>query len=415
MRLSSFGRRSSVAGAALVAITAVIAWGRPWGTGVRDVARNPDSSLPSRSKEATKDSVASTPGHESGVPSTIASTTHGSSRNGQEFPGRAVTAVRETIDAPFTGTGPVASREPPARVGTPQEEGIPSPPPEYRGTPLMWRLKYPMEPARFEALLRDLRHLSVPERIAVLQKVKSAKDPAHGKILLEEIPRLPESPITLYDVASALAETAQGAKAIPEGQLRSGGLPTARDLAAAALGLLARKTQDYGSVMNEQEWTGVNDKLERLQEIDPELLAGSAAEESLATIRRGVEIALRKTLGGEEGYLGGEACFRLARRIADEGTHGVVVELLQHWEQVQRTFPSGQSRPDRVALHHAARTLLVPPCPTHGRVAIETLVSQFRAERTVDPNTRMEELLRGLGHSQALPEEWRRTLLDALK
>ena len=123
------------------------------------------------------------------------------------------------------------------------DEGIPAPPPEFTASPLRWRLKFPMEPARFESLLRGLRFLTVDERTAVLQKVRRALDPAFGRILLEELPHLPDNPVTLFDFASALGETAEGARRMGEEEAVRRGLPPVRELTARSLALYARRVR----------------------------------------------------------------------------------------------------------------------------------------------------------------------------
>ncbi len=287
------------------------------------------------------------------------------------------------------------------------ERGIPWPPAQYTGTPLMWRLKFPYERAEFETLLHSLSSIQPRERTAVLQRVSRARDPADGKILLEllESGQVPEHPGTLHELASALSKTAEGARRMSDSGTLPGGLPGARELALGSLRMLARRMTNYGNVLSYSEWSGFQSVLETIARIAPSTLADPEADESLHAIASGLETALGKALGrGEGGYLGGSECFRLAGFLAgypcslcptdsdlkfhrcssasifaarpeSERLHALLVQSLGRWDDVERRLGGPISPVTEVALGHIIHALLEPPCESHAREAAAWLAS----------------------------------------
>ena len=298
-------------------------------------------------------------------------------------------------------------------------EGIPAPPKEFTGTPLRWRLDFPMEPGRFEALIRGLRFLTEVERTDLLQKVRRAKDPAHGRILLEEIPRIPHNPVTLFDVATALGESAEAVRRKGADEAGRLGLPSVRELTAASLALYARKVREYGHVMNEAEWGGIHSKFERLAKIDPGLFADDASRVPVETVRNGVEACLLHILDDSQGgYLGGVNAFRLAGTVADEGTHDLLARLLDSWDEARRRFPHGSdtsSLSERTAFLVAWRALILPPCPSHALKGASALAARFQAEGgAANPKNPFLNQVSELSRGRGVPEEIRRLLCEAL-
>jgi hypothetical protein len=275
-------------------------------------------------------------------------------------------------------------------------------------------MKFPMDTLDFESLLRDLRHRSVAERTNILLKVRRSKNPALGRFLLEELPNVPENPVTLFDYASALIEVAAATPGEGAAGRDGGALPDPRAGTTAALGMLARKVERFHSVMSEPGWGGILMKIERLREVDPSLFDTDPGAAALGGIRAGLNEELLKAMDLGQGYLAGAGGFRLARAIADEGTHEVLIRLLGQWDVVRKRFPDTPAREDLSALMVLSRTLLQPACPSHGREAAERLCGRLHSERTPDGRRRLGEHVRSLAQGRDVPGEIRAVLADAI-
>jgi hypothetical protein len=348
------------------------------------------------------------------------------------LPERTEAVIRQVRDAPES-SGPVPAKEskseprnesaglPPGTRDvagqTHDAEGdpIPVPPGEFRGTALMWRLRFPMAAEDFDAVIKTLGYWTVNERTSILHAVVRAKDPNLGKLLMTELPNVPVEPVTLHDYAYALIEVAAvtpgGAGSGPDGVSAS----SRTSASVEGLRLLASVAKGFHAVMSESGWGGIQSKIERIREVEPAALETDAGRQALQEIRRALDIELDKATQADRRFGCGVDGFRLAHCIADEGTHETLLKLLERWDVVRKRFPMVPGRPDISALYHASMTLLDPPCSVHGAGAARSLAVCAGVETEEEGCRRIDSLLLEFSLDRAMPKGMRDIFTAARK
>ncbi|MHC4551065.1 MAG: hypothetical protein ACYTEZ_20130 [Planctomycetota bacterium] len=290
------------------------------------------------------------------------------------------------------------------------------PPPQFRGTPLEWRLHGKIDPEELAGLLRSLKALGPRDRRAVLHRVFRDPEPSLAVALLQARAQV-DGPRWLGLYASAALSmigrlrrdhdrTPEGVRATLEGP--------AGDLTQALLDSQARMAKRFGQHMTESQWGWVDTNLLRLERQLRGFDELPRYRPFIDDIRSGVTKILGEAVKPEPNYMGGLAAVRVACRVGDETTWDLLLDLLRARAIFNQKIASTQSRTAVAFLTQAGRTVIRTGNARRWS-ELATVIIDGLSDRTADKMTRSAFLRLGKALRKALPKGFDPRVTTALE
>jgi len=138
------------------------------------------------------------------------------------------------------------------------------PPPQFKGTPLEWRLHGTMEVEEMAALLRSLNELDPRDRRAVLHRVFREPDARLAAPLVEARKGVDGPPLILLYASAGRSVVRQHRGTASESNRDSATERSVADLIQATLEALVRLVTRFRPFLDESQWGGVHAALAQL-------------------------------------------------------------------------------------------------------------------------------------------------------
>ncbi len=230
------------------------------------------------------------------------------------------------------------------------------PPPQFRGTPLGWRLHGRVDTDELAQLLGSLLELSPRDRKAVLRRVLRDPNPRLASAMIKAKKSVggPTNLLLWAAAARSVVKSMWNQSDSARTSVAATGVGEGADLVQALLESLVRVVTRFRPHLNEPQWRGVFATLSELRQELPGFESLPRYRSLIAEIRAATGKTLVEAAMPEPNYMGRLETVRVGILLADESMWDVLLDLLRARAVFNQKIASTQSRTDLAFLEMVA-------------------------------------------------------------